>query len=137
VPSEEKLCKTEQSHYLGGIYMKIFWENLGAHIVCINNADNWHLFCELDEHEDATISLEVNGQTHQVCWSNEYIQGREHLGLGSYHVIEFYSAVVKLVFDRVKNDSPAYLDIDQIKAEVLPPFWRGWKEIGLVDDDLD
>lgn len=117
--------------------MKIFWKNHGAHVVCIKETDNWHLFCELDEHEDAIINLEVNGQTHQVCWSNEYIQGREHLELDSYHVFEFYSAVVKTVFDRVKTDSPAYLDIDEIKVEVLPPFWRAWKQTGRVADDLE
>ena len=71
-----------------------------------------------------------------MCWSNEYTQGREHLGLDSYHVLDFYSAVVKSIFDRIKSNIPAYLDITEIKNEVIIPFWYSWKEAGLVTEDL-
>ena len=41
--------------------MKIYWEDLGGHIVNIKDNDDWHLFCEMDEHEDAIINLDLNG----------------------------------------------------------------------------
>jgi hypothetical protein len=115
--------------------MILYWENLHAHALHINDSASWHLYSEIDEHDDAVIKLELNGQVHELCWSNEYLQGREHLPLDPYHVIDFYSAVVKSIYELCKTSLPTYLNLNEIKERIIPAFWQDWKEHGLVTDN--
>lgn len=115
--------------------MQLFWDNRGAHMLHIRETDNWHLFCELDDYEDAVINLDLNGQANQLCSSSKYTQGREHLGLTSDHVLEYYSAVIRFIFNQVNSKDVTQLDLTEIENAVIPSFWAAWKDAGLVDHD--
>ena len=89
----------------------------------------------VDDFGDAVLKLDVNGQILQICDSWEIIQGRTDMRIDAYHVQEYYDAVISSIFDYINHEHPESLNIDQIKNEVLPEFWRVWREKGIVTDD--
>lgn len=114
--------------------MIVYWKDSETHIVNLDDSI-WHLYCELDRFEDAVLALRINDITWEICWSDEYIHGLPHRGLTPEHVLKFYSAIVSKVYEIIKNDSPAFLDISQIKEDLIPSFWFAWKKEGLVKSD--
>ena len=115
--------------------MTIYWDNLGAHIMNLKEDSDWQLFVDFDEHEWAYIYLEVNGQTHEAAWSNFYWQGNEHTRLDSYHILDFYNAVVRHVYALVQNEKPKFLDLTAIQDQLIEGYWKSWYAKGIVARD--
>lgn len=115
--------------------MTIYWENLGAHIMNLKEDSDWQLFVDFDEHEWVYIYLEVNGQTHEVAWSNFYWQGNEHTRLDSYHILGFYNAVVQHVYQLIQSEKPEFLDLTAIQDQMIEGYWKSWYAKGIVDRD--
>ena len=118
----------------GGNKMVIIWKKLGDHMVSIPDVCSWHLYSAFGDHEESMIGLDVGGQRLEVCDCWEIMQG--NIRVDTYRILDYYAAVVREVYEIVKNGCPEYLDIDQIKSDVLPPFWEDWKSKGLIDHDL-
>ena len=113
--------------------MTIYWENLGAHIMNLKEDTDWRLFVDFDEHEWVYIYLEVNGQQHEAAWSNFYWQGNEHSRLDSYHILDFYNAVVRHVYQLMQTEKPEFLDLTAIQDQLIEGYWKSWYENGIVD----
>lgn len=47
---------------------------------------------------------------------------------------EYFTEVVKTVFEIVAKDDPEYIDLAKIQEQVMEPFWREWEEKGYVED---
>lgn len=115
--------------------MIIYWENLGAHIMNQKEGSEWRLFVDFDEHEWVYIYLEVNGQKHEASWSNFYCQGNERTRLDSYHILDFYNAIVRQVYKLIQNEKPEFLDLTAIQDQLIEKYWKAWYADGIVDCD--
>ena len=114
----------------------IYWENLGANMLTIKDDTEYRLYAGFDEHEWAHIYLEVDGQKYETCWSNDYWQGREHTPLDSYHIIEFYNAVVRRVYELLSRGNVEFLDLVELQNQLLEEhWWNYWKTNGIVFDE--
>lgn len=113
--------------------MKIYYEDLGAGLIIIPEGYTWHLRAELNDWDEAVILLDIEGIDYQLCDSWEYIQGR--VRLGSLDVFEFYSAVIKRVYNLLSNGSVNFIDLEEVKDGVMPVFWEAWKNRGIVDGE--
>lgn len=114
--------------------MYIYWESdYHSHLKKILKNQNWHLYCEADEWGNECLYLDIEDETYCICESEEWTSGRPNLE--NYHVGEFYSAVVREVFDRIqKKDNISMINLSEIQETVLESFWRDWQEKGYVED---
>lgn len=104
--------------------MTIYWENLGAHIMSLEADSEWRLYAELDEHEWACIYLEASNQKYEVCWSSEHWPGNEHISFWSYIMLEYYSAIVRRVYEMARSGNLEYLDLVELQETLLAEQWR-------------
>lgn len=104
--------------------MRLYWENLGANVLTLKTDAEWRIYAELDEYEWAYIYLEVNGQKYEICWSSEHWPGNEHVTFWSYSILEFYSAVVRRVYELICSENLKYLDLVELQEKLLTEHWR-------------
>lgn len=117
--------------------MKITWTYIGdAHLLNIHDGNNWSLHAELDEYENAGIYLVLPDRMHQLADGSEILQGREEMLVDSYHVLEYYSAIVMRIADLIAKDNVQYINLEEIKDDLLRShWWPKWLAQGLVTDD--
>lgn len=113
--------------------MTLYWEHIGANMFTLSENTEWRLYAALDDDECAYIYLEVNGRQYETCWCYDYIQGREKMRLNSYHILEFYSAVVHRVYEMYHTKKIDFLDLDELQNQLLEEYWWNyWKTHGVV-----
>ena len=113
--------------------MYIYWEEISrGHMRKILDKERWDLYCDCDEHGYDCLNLRIGEDIHCVCDSDYWTQGRPKLD--SFYVGEYFTEVVKTVFEIVAKDDPEYIDLAKIQEQVMEPFWREWEEKGYDED---
>lgn len=108
--------------------------NCFAQFLTLRNTDCWYMLCDFNDNEDICIYLNMLGNEYEICCSTELTQGRPKLD--SYTVIDYYNAVVRAVYQQIQTEGGNAIDMEAIKARILPDFWREWKCAGFVDEDF-
>ena len=116
--------------------MLFTWENIGAHVLHMQDNANWILYADF-EYEESRLCLMVEDQTYEVANVWEYLQGREHMSLDSYDVLEFYNATVIQVAKMVNEGNVRIIDLETVKEELLRTYWwPKWRKEKRVTDDF-
>ena len=95
--------------------------------------ESWGLSCNYDEYGYECLNLRIGEEEHCVCESEYCTDSSPKLDSG--HVGEYFTEVVKTVFEIVIKNAPEYLDLAKIQEQVMEPLWQEWKEHGYVDDE--
>lgn len=113
--------------------MTIYWENLCANVLTLKDDAEWRIYAGMDEHEWAYIYLEANGQKYELCWSSEHWPGNEHNSMWSYYMLDFYSAVVRRIYDMLCTEGIESLNMVELQETLLTEHWReAMKNEGIV-----
>ena len=113
--------------------MYIYWENIDCgHMRKIPDNEMWELYCDFDSYGNQTLNLKIGEETTCICESDYWTEGRPKLD--SFDVGEYFTEVVKAVFELVAKDSPAVIDLAKLQEQVMVPFWKKWVEKGYVEE---
>lgn len=113
--------------------MYVYWEEISCgHVRKILDNERWDLYCDYDEYGYHCLNLRIGEEVHCICNSEYWTQGRPKLD--SYDVGEYFTAVVKAVFEIVTKDDPKFVDLTKIQEQVMDPFWTEWEEKGYVEN---
>lgn len=114
--------------------MYIYWEEISqGHMRRIRDNEEWSLYCDYDKLSYDCLNLRIGDEVHCVCDSDYWTSGRP--ALESYYVGEYFTAVVKAVFELVTKNTPEYIDLSKIQEDVIEPFWKEWQEKGYVENE--
>lgn len=113
--------------------MYIYWEEITTgHMQKISENESWSLYCDFDELGHECLYLKIGEDVHCVCDSDYWTDGQPNLR--SYHVGDYFTEVVKTVFEIIIKEHPDYIDLVKIQDQVMEPFWREWNEKGYVEN---
>lgn len=113
--------------------MYIYWEELSkGHVEKIPDNEKWSLYCDCDEYGYGCLYLRIGEKEHCVCENEYWTDGEPRLDYT--YVEDYFTSVVKAVFEIMINDNPNFIDLAKIQKQVMTPFWTEWKQKGWVDD---
>lgn len=111
-----------------------FSDALGGHMLTLRSGDRWCLGCDYDKSGNAYIYLLLGDNDCPICNSREFT--RNHPGLRAKSVSKYYAAVIKAIFSHLKDQADIFVDIDEIRKDVLADFWPAWVAAGYVTGDI-
>lgn len=113
--------------------MYIYWEEISrGHVRKILDNERWDLYCDCDEYGYDCLNLRIGEEVYRVCDSEDWTDGCPKLD--SYYVGEYFTAVVKAVFEVVAKDDPKFIDLTKIQEQIMDSFWKEWEGKGYVDN---
>lgn len=113
--------------------MYIYWEEYGqSYLQHIPSNVAWTFSCEYDEvYGLEHLNLKIGDQIYCIDEAGSWIESYPNIKV---YIGDYFSAVVKSVFDLMVKEKPEFINLSDIKEEVFELYWKGWKEKGLVTD---